>query len=63
MHDNLILKKAKIIFKSNLGEMIKKQKENRYLPSAVGISEFEVDLGKTLTSNNKKLAGGSRRSI
>lgn len=57
-------KKAKILFKSNLGEMMKKQKENRYLPSAVGISEFEVDLGKTIANNNnKKLAGVSRWSI
>lgn len=54
MHDNLILKKAKILFKSNLGMMIRKQKENRYLPSAVGISEFEVDLGKTLANNSNK---------
>lgn len=44
--------------------MIKKQqKENTYLPSAVGISEFEVDLGRILANNNnKKLADGSRRS-
>ena len=40
----------------------KKKKENRYLPSAVGISEVDADLGKTLANNNKKLAGGSRRS-